>query len=111
MTFNFEYGWDNIDEALQEVKATIFRIPQEPLHLIQPEWATQLSHALECYNIITEEEDEDPRNINILEVELHHKVEGPQIENPNITVQLNTKQVKIGTEDQILKGTKLITNT
>ncbi len=27
MTFNFEDGFDSIDEALQEVKAVIFRIP------------------------------------------------------------------------------------
>jgi len=27
MTFSFEDEWDNIDEALQEVKAAIFRIP------------------------------------------------------------------------------------
>ena len=43
MTFNFEDGWDSIDEALQEVKVAIFRIPLEPVELIQPEWATQLS--------------------------------------------------------------------
>ena len=40
MTFNFEDGFDSIDEALQEVKATIFRIPQDPLDPMQPEWAT-----------------------------------------------------------------------
>jgi len=27
MTFSFEDGWDSIDEALQEVKSTILRIP------------------------------------------------------------------------------------
>ena len=37
MTFSFEDGFDSIDEALQEVKATIFSIPQDPLDLIQPE--------------------------------------------------------------------------
>jgi len=36
MTFNFEDEWDNIDEVLQEVKASIFRIPQEPVELIHP---------------------------------------------------------------------------
>jgi len=40
MTFSFEDGFDCIDEVLQEVKATIFRIPQDPLDLIQLEWAT-----------------------------------------------------------------------
>ena len=43
MTFSFEDGFDNIDEVLQEVKTSIFRISQDPLDLIQPEWATQLT--------------------------------------------------------------------
>lgn len=37
MTFSFEDRFDCIDEALQEVKETIFRIPQDPLDLIQPD--------------------------------------------------------------------------
>jgi len=85
MTFSFEDGFHCINEALQEVKATIFRILQDPLDLIQLEWATHLSHMLECYNITDEEEDEDPRKINIPETEGHRKVEGSNIENPNIT--------------------------
>lgn len=60
MAFNFEEGFDCIDEALQEVKATIFRILQDPLDMIEPDWTTQLSHTLEYYNMIAEEEDEDP---------------------------------------------------
>ena len=48
MTFNFEYGFDCIEKALQEVKTKIFRILQNPLDLIQPDWNTEMSHALEC---------------------------------------------------------------
>lgn len=59
MTFSFEDGFDCIDEVLQEVKAEIFRIPQDPLDLIQHDWNTQQSHVLECYNVIVEEENED----------------------------------------------------
>jgi len=36
-----------------------------------------MHHALECYNMTIEAEDEDPRNINILEAKGHCKVEGP----------------------------------
>jgi len=36
MTFSFEDGFDSIDEVLQEVKAAIFRIPQDTLDLTQP---------------------------------------------------------------------------
>lgn len=97
-TFNFEDGFESIDEALQEVKATILRIPHDPLELIQQDWSTQLRHALECYNMTVEEEDEDPRNINIPEAKGHRKVEGLQMENHNITAPLKTKQVNIGTK-------------
>ena len=57
-----------------------------------------MRHALECYNMTTKGEDEDPRNINIPKIEGHHKVEGSQIENPDITATLKTRQVNIGTE-------------
>jgi len=39
-TFNFEDSFESIDEALQEVKAAIFRISQDRLELIQPDWST-----------------------------------------------------------------------
>lgn len=38
MTFNFEDRFDCIDEALQEVIETMFRILHDPLDLIQPDW-------------------------------------------------------------------------
>jgi len=75
MAFNFEDGFDSIVETLQEVKAVIFRIPQDPLDRARPEWATQLSHALECYNVTVEEEDEDLWKINIPEIEGHYEVQ------------------------------------
>jgi len=98
MTFNFEDGFECVDEALQEVKVAIFRIPQYPLHLIQPYWTTQLHLTLECYNVTVEEEEEDPRNINILGTKSHREVEGPQIENLDITAPLKRRQVNIGTQ-------------
>lgn len=74
MTFSFEDGFERIDEALQEVKAVIFRISQDPLELVHLEWSTQLCHALECYNVTAEGEDKDPRNINILDAKGHRAV-------------------------------------
>jgi len=91
MTFSFEDEWDSIDEALQEVKVAIFMIPQESVESIQLEWATQLSCALECYNVIAEEEDKDPWKINIPKTEGHREVQGPQIENPDIIAPVKTK--------------------
>jgi len=52
----------------------------------------------QCYNVTDEVEDEDPQKINIPEIEGHRKVQGLQIENPNITMSLKMKQVNIGTE-------------
>jgi len=60
LTFSFEDGFVSIDEALQEIKGVIFRAPTEPMEWVQPDWSTQLWHALECYNVTTKEEDEDP---------------------------------------------------
>lgn len=65
MTFSFEDGFERINEVLQEVKVEIFIILQDPLELIQIDWSTLSCHALECYNVTADEEDEDPRNINI----------------------------------------------
>ena len=79
----------------------IFIIPQDPLDLIQQDCTTQLHHMLEWYNVITEEEDTDLRNINILETKVHRRVEGPQLENPNTTKLLKTRQVNIGMEAEL----------
>jgi len=38
--------------------------------------------------VIAKEEEDDPRKINILEIEGQRKVKGPQIENPHVTVPL-----------------------
>lgn len=100
MTSCFEDGFERINEALQEVKVIIFRIPQDPLELVQTNWSTQLCHALECYNVTAEGDSKDPININIPEVEGHREVEGLQVENPDITAPLKTKQVNIGTKEE-----------
>lgn len=75
---------------------TIFRIPQDPLDLIQLDWTTQLSHTLECYNVTVKEEDEDPTKINIQETEGHYEVEGTKVEKPYIIELLKTREVNIG---------------
>lgn len=92
LTFMFEDHWlDIVDDALQAVKETIFKIHQEPMEVLQLELATQLRCVLECYNVNVEEDDEDPRNINIPETEGCREVRGPSIEDPDITALLKTK--------------------
>jgi len=58
----------------------------------------QLCHALECYDVTTEEGEEDSRKINILELEGHHKVVGPKVEVIDISKPLKAKKVKIRSE-------------
>jgi len=67
MPFSFEDGLERTDKAVQKVKETTFKIPQDPLELIQSYWSTQPCHALECYIVNAEGDDEVPRNINIPE--------------------------------------------
>jgi len=50
--------------------------------------------------VAVEEEEGNPRNINISEIEGHHMIEGPQVENPDISTPLKTRQVKIGTKEE-----------
>ncbi len=61
-----------------------------------------MEHALECYNFAQEpgDEDEDPRNINIVELEGTREVEGPDLEIPAITEPLKIKKINIGTETE-----------
>lgn len=36
LTFSFEDGFSCIDEVLQEIKATLFKIPEETIEWVQP---------------------------------------------------------------------------
>lgn len=46
----------------------------------------------------TEEEEEDPRNINVPETEGQREVKGPKSENLDILEPLKTRQVNIGSK-------------
>lgn len=101
LTFLFEYQWmDIVDDALQVVKVSIFKIPLEPKEIGQPEWSYQLSQALECYNVQVDDDEDDPRNINTPEIEGSRAVRGPMIEDPDIIVPLKMKQVNIVTQEE-----------
>ncbi len=100
LTFSFEDDFASTNEALQEIKTIIFRTLQEPLEWVQPDWSIQLRHAMECHNVTVEEDNKDPRNVNIPETEGHHEVKSSQIDNPDITAPLKTSQVNIGTQEE-----------
>jgi hypothetical protein len=50
-----------------------------------------------CYNI-NADEDDDPRKVNIAEIEGQRDVEGPRVELPFIGQPIKIKKVNIGTE-------------
>ena len=61
------------------------------------DWAAQMESEMKCYNFVAEE-DEDPRNVNIPELEVSREVQGPMLEIPEITKKVKIKKVNIGTE-------------
>lgn len=89
---------DTMDDALKLVKTTIFKLSLEPKEVVQPDGSRKLSWALECYNVQTEGDEDDPRTINIPESEGSQEVCDLEIKYPNVAAPLKTKQVNIGTE-------------
>lgn len=57
-----------------------------------------MSCTLECYNVNVEEDDEDPRNISISEIEGCREIHRPSLEDTDFTAPLKMKQVNIGME-------------
>ena len=75
LTFGFESEYPKIDDALGMIRTKVFEDGPLPLDS-HPDWVAQLENVLECYNLATDEEEE-PCNVNILESEGSHDVQGP----------------------------------
>jgi hypothetical protein len=60
-------------------------------------WNAPLQQLHDCYNIKADEDD-DPRDVNIVETEGHRDIEGPGIELPLVGQPVKIKKVNIGTE-------------
>ena len=68
VTFHFEDDNPGIDEALHIIKGNIFaEVPLSPYSM--PSWVPIAEGALQCYHVDGNQEDEDPRDINIPETE------------------------------------------
>jgi hypothetical protein len=65
----------------------------------EDEWIAPLHKLHGCYNI-NADEDDDPRNVNIVETEGQRDIEGPGIELPFIGQPIKIKKVIIGTEQE-----------
>ena len=65
LTFGFECEYLEIGDALEVIKVNLFN--DYPLPLFnQSDWEAQLENAVECYNLVVDEE-ENPQNMNIPE--------------------------------------------
>ena len=97
--FHFESEYPSIDLALDVIKIKIFEDCTLSVHT-QPEWAIQLEDALDYYNFTAdpEDEDEDPRSINIPKSEGTRNVDGPKLEIPSITEPIKIKKIDIDTD-------------
>jgi hypothetical protein len=66
-TFIFEIHYPIVDQSLQFVRQKVFEeAPNLPLEQEEDEWTAPLQKLQGCYNINVEEND-DPRNVNIVE--------------------------------------------
>jgi hypothetical protein len=63
----------------------------------EDEWTAPLQKLQGCYNIHVDEDD-DPRNVNIVETEGQRDIEGPGVELPFIGQPIKIKKVNIGIE-------------
>jgi hypothetical protein len=87
---------------LQAIRTKIFL--EEGTMEVVPMCSAQASmivhELLECYNVAKEEQDEeDPRNIQVPETEGEHAVEGPELESIVYAQPLKTRKVNIGTKE------------
>jgi hypothetical protein len=97
-TFLFESQYPRVDQALQIIRQKVFEeAPNLPFEQEEDELTAPLQQLQDCYNINVDEDD-DPRDVNIVETEGHRDIEGPGIELPFVGQLIGIKKVNIGTE-------------
>ena len=98
LTFGFESEYLEIDDALEVIKIKLFDDCPLPI-FNQSDWAAQIENAVECYNFVADEEEEDPHNANILALEGSQDFQGLKLELPEITEKVKIKKINIGTKE------------
>jgi hypothetical protein len=97
-TFLFEIQYPTVDQDLQIVRQKVFEeAPNLPFEKEEDEWTTPLQIFQGFYNINVDEDD-DPRNVKILETEGQRNIEGPGIELSFIGQPIKINKVNIGTK-------------
>jgi hypothetical protein len=98
-TFLFESKFPSVDQSLQIVRQKVFKEASGiPLDKEEDEWNVPLQKMQIFYNINVDEDD-DPRKVNIAEIEGQRDVEGPGVELPFIGQLTKIKKVNIGIEE------------
>ena len=95
LTFSINEVCLDLDAAVRLIHTKVF--DDQEIVEYQPDWKEQEANAVECYNLVIDEDD-DPRNINIPESEGHCEVHGPAVEAPEVTQPLKMWIVNIGLE-------------
>jgi hypothetical protein len=99
-TFLFESHYPTLYQVLQVLRQKFFEeAPNLPVEQEEDEWTAPLQKLQGCYNINVYEDD-DPRNVNIVETEGHRDVERPGVELPFIGQPIKIKKVNIGIEKE-----------
>jgi len=95
-TFNPYKEYVMVDIALQLIKENVFGDIEESEDFL-PDWALFSKHAMECYKIEeTKSEEDEPREVHILEAEGERVVEGLEV-SLDYSKPLKMVQVNIGT--------------
>jgi hypothetical protein len=101
VTFTFEHESPLTNAALQPIRTKIFLVEgsMEVVPICNAHRASITIHELlECCNIAKEEQDEeDPRKVQVPETKGERAVEGPKLESFTYTQPIKTWKVNIGT--------------
>jgi hypothetical protein len=98
--FLFEIQYPTVDQDLEIVRHKVFEeAPNPPLEQEKDEWTAPLQRLQGFYNI-NANEDDDPRNVKILETKGQRDIEGPGIELPFVGNPIKIKKVNIGIEQE-----------
>jgi hypothetical protein len=96
-TFLFE-SYPTVDQDLQIIRQKVFEeVHNPPLDQEKDEWTAPLQQLQGCYNINVDEDD-DPRDVNILETKGQRDIEGIEIELHFVGHPIKIKKVNIGTK-------------
>jgi hypothetical protein len=100
VTFSFEHENPNIDTTLKQIRGVIF-IKEPEIELITEEQRrnrNMVKELFSCYHVEEEAPDEDdPRDIQIEDVEGEREVGVPPIESEVIAALIKVKKVNTGT--------------